>query len=80
MVVSGGDGSLEYYHVGESDVEPVRRRRWEGLHRLGPDRGCECTAVATSAGDAEHVATAGEDGIVNYFRESATHPPPALSA
>jgi hypothetical protein len=68
IVSATGDGSLHFHYLDEASLTPTLRRSWEGLHRAGPDRPCECTAVATSADDGEHVATAGEDGVVNYFR------------
>lgn len=58
---------MDCYYVDETTLTPTLQTSWEGLHRSGPGRACECTAVATSADDAEHVATAGEDGVVNYF-------------
>eukprot|EP00035_Acanthoeca_spectabilis_P022659 m.445006 g.445006 ORF g.445006 m.445006 type:complete len:370 (-) comp19176_c0_seq1:45-1154(-) len=67
IVTSMGNGSVDCYYVDETTLTPTLQTSWEGLHRSGPGRACECTAVATSADDAEHVATAGEDGVVNYF-------------
>mmetsp|Transcript_3620 Transcript_3620/g.11309 ORF Transcript_3620/g.11309 Transcript_3620/m.11309 type:complete len:385 (+) Transcript_3620:63-1217(+) len=78
LVVSTGDGAVHLYYLDEVSLTPTLRRSWEGLHRpmpnpavdggpAGPDHQCECTAVAAPAEDGEHIATGGEDGVINYF-------------